>query len=112
MMKYLKKYEYYNSDESDDKGSYWLLPTDERFKKSLKQINCAKEFIHAMLTNDTVSRYVFIGFNNNNINDRYNWGWNPYFGTMNDKHYDKIGYKFMGTINIPNYELEANKYNI
>ena len=110
-MKHLKTY------ENISKGQYWLLPRDDRFEKSLKDIDCNKDFIEILLESDDEDllgcKYIFIACDDiYKKQDRTLWGWNPFEGNLHDELYDEYGYKFMGTVNIPDYELTANKYNL
>ena len=59
-MKYIKTFE---SNILDYK-CYWLLPTDERFKKSLTDINMSEEQIKRFLYNNIFRelKYVFISY--------------------------------------------------
>ena len=108
-MKYIKTYEH------EEEGKYWLLPTDDRFYKSLKKIKCDDNYIQILLSLKIKEPFIFIGCNINiPVNKSNNgWGWNKYEGKKYDKWYKGYGYKFMGTVNM-DYESEiiANKYNI
>jgi hypothetical protein len=90
--------------------SYWLLPTDDRFEKSLKSIDCPQDvrerrFLYNHDLRD-YNKYVFVG------RDHIGWGWNPYKGEKLDNYYQRCKYKFKGMINIEDYELESEKYNL
>ena len=95
---------------------YWLLPTDKRFKKSLKELNCSNEKIKGMSHSKEIKKhnYIFVGYtpNRSDSNDDNNWGWNSYKGKPKDRHYEENDYKFMGMINIDESEFAANKFNI
>jgi len=116
-MRYIK---YFESTEKEK--TYWLVPTDDRFEKSLLQINCNKKFIFDMLNNikNMDDKYLFIGYNydenfgsnNSNYNRPGVWNWNPYKGKKYDDLYNEQGYKFCGLVNIREGELDANKYNL
>ena len=86
---------------------YWLIPTDDRFEKSLLEINCPGwDISFIFLKNKDFfqeKNYIFVSSS---------WGWTPYKGILRCKGYEKMGYKFMGAINIPDYEFDAKKYNI
>jgi len=113
-MKHIKIFEDLFDNNLYDTRRYWLLPTDERFKKSLKKIKCTKDRTREFLINEQIKdMYVFIGYNperGNTESDK--WGWDKYFEYYNDGFYEKNDYKFMGKININDYELDANKFNI
>jgi len=112
-MKYIKKFEKYSQK------MYWLIPTDKRFKKSLKQLNFSIEKIKGFSNSKEIKKhnYIFVGYNpnlnsnNNNIDD-YNWGWNRYRGKPTEDYYEDNNYKFMGNINIDESEFAANKFNL
>jgi hypothetical protein len=110
-MKYIKTY------ESRNEKLYWLVPTDDRFEDSLKKIKCPKDVIYGML-NGIISdnnKYIFIRYNGKEISmilAANKWGFNPYKGELYDPFYEKEGYRFVGMVNIDEYELDANKYNL
>jgi hypothetical protein len=110
-MKHIKTF------ENTRYGSYWLLPTDDRFEKSLKSINCPKDVMESrFLYNHDLryyNKYVFIGRDNISWGwNPYKWGWKPYKGEKSDDYYQRFKYKFKGMINIEDYELESEKYNL
>ncbi len=49
-MKNIKKFESFTYQ-----GEYWLLPTDERFEKSLKEIGCPKQQIFRFLSRHLIT---------------------------------------------------------
>jgi len=110
-MKYIKTF------EAVDYKIYWLIPTDERFKDSLKKINCSKYYLKTISgVRDSEKKlnhdYMFVGYSEG-VNDmNLGWGWNVYIGKIKDAWYEEHGYKFGGTINIPEFEFEIKKYNI
>jgi hypothetical protein len=118
-MKYIKLYE--NRNEK----LYWLIPTDDRFEDSLKKIKCAKSYSEGLLKSvhqytrksddpNFDNKYMFIGYNGKSRvkHSSSKWGWNPYYGKLYDSYYEEEGYKFAGMVNIEEYELTANKYNL
>ncbi len=109
-MKYLKQF------EKNNQKMYWLLPTDNRFKKSLIQINCTERKIRSLLDSSSLKehKYVFIGYDKTNYDSNidFKWGWNEYRNKMTDDYYENNNFKFMGTVNIDESELVANKFNI
>lgn len=99
-MKYIKKFE-----EKMNKF-YWLIPTDERRKDALDKIGCTNHTLYTMEVDD---KYFFIGNNNGN------WGWTRYNGDIYDSDEKWLidnGYKYMGTIDINDYELDQAKFNL
>ena len=105
-MKYLKYNEYHSN-----RKFYWLLPTDNRFRKSLKAIGCPEVNILYFIKNEQIKKdyYVFILLDNTNAKV---WGWNQYKGEPRDDYSEKHNYNFKGLVNIEEYELAANKYNL
>ena len=91
---------------------YWLLPTDDRFEKSLKQIGCRNEVIKSFLDLEDKENADFIYVAYGGV-----YGWEcMFFSDENIKNYndyfEKRGYIFMGAINLEDYELDAIKYNL
>lgn len=114
-MKYIRIFEKF--DKNNDKTSkYWLIPTDERFQKSLEDINCTD--INYYLLNNQIPRnyYVFAAVTTiyTNSGDHESWGWNEFDGDPKNWFYDEYKYKFMGMVNIENLEMEIDikRYNI
>ena len=112
-MKYIKLY------ETNCIKRYWLLPTDNRFKKSLQDIGCSPAQIYTYLSNENIfndsKNFVFISYNNCD-NPSYEWGWNPFKNKLKDQYFETHYYKFMGIINITKDEIKyailINKYNL
>ena len=116
-MKYIKKFERRKVPENLIKvKKYWLLPTDDRFEDSLRQIGYTEGLEeNGFLNPKFISEehdYVFIVFEKENEEWADDWGWNPYRGNQLDDWSEKHGYKFCGNVNINDYELDANKYNL
>lgn len=110
-MKYLK---YFESEEFV--GWYWLLPSDHRFKESLEEIGCPTEKIQHYLYNPEIKEkapnFVFIGCRDiEEVND-WCWGWMDFKGKKRCSYFDGIPYRFMGVINIKDFELYSVKYNL
>jgi hypothetical protein len=88
--------------------AYWLIPTDERLSDSLKEI-MKDDFDEDFITfiSKINAKYVYVGHipGSNNIE----WSYCRY---EKPNYYKNKGCKFLGPVNIPNYELTANKYNI
>jgi hypothetical protein len=110
-MRYLKRFE----DIEDKK--YWLVPTDDRFVGSLKELGCTDNFINIMNSNEHVKTpYIYICINpyvtriTQNFTD--GWGWNHYLGNEPNDFFDKAGYTYIGHINIVDEELTQSKYNL
>jgi len=108
-MKNIKQFESYLYESE----SYWLLPTDDRFKKSLIQIKCDRDKMKEFLNNSRIRnmKYVFICYKPYSLNE---WGWNPYNGKMTNDSFESDNYQFMGTVNIDlnDVEIAVNKFNL
>ena len=114
-MKYIKTFEHKITKK------YWLVPTDDRFLKSLEKIKCDSKYIKILLSprvRDRLAKYkkpfAFIGYNSFDADGlNTGWSWDKYEENILNQWYEERGYKFMGTVNM-DYELEiiANKYNI
>ena len=98
-MKYLKTFEDKNVIKK-----YWLLPTDERFEQSLKDIKCPKSNIKRLLSSfsyyhlDDDEKYVYISYDNTEVfTDNY-WGCDPFYideFNNGDVSFNKDEYKFI-----------------
>jgi len=110
-MKHLKTYE-----NEKNEGCYWLVPTDDRFKKSLIEIGCPRNKMYDYLNNPgyKIKKYIFIAcYNIDNKDDKKEWGWNEFSGELGDHIYDDVlRLPFGGIVNIEDYELDAMKYNL
>lgn len=110
-MKYIKSYEQQNIQPQPK--SYWMLPTDERFLKSLKEIGCTNDALYELSFklnyiknhHNINNKYIFISYNNYPIG----WAWMPF---DRKDFFEDANYKYMGAVNIPEYELSTLKYNI
>ena len=92
-MKYIKTYE-----SSEYNGKYWLLPTDNRFAKSLKDIHC-KEKLRFIRNSQIFKRpYVFLIYEKRSY--YCSWSWNPYYGEIFDKYCIDNNIEFCGLINM------------
>lgn len=109
-MKHIKKFE----NKRSNRDYYWLLPTDDRFEDSLKQINCPTPRIYEFLRNNNIeNKYIFIANAPNGISTSSPyWAWNNYIDVEYDITFDGMGFKYMGKINILDSEFVAMKYNI
>lgn len=105
-MKHIKHFEYklYHQDV------YWLVPTDERGIPALNSIGCDKyEYLkYTLRIGDDLPKYVYISYNHKDED----WGWMPYDDPETLEWFNGNNYRFMGTINIPDYELTTYKYNL
>lgn len=111
-MRYLRMFE-----EIYKEKCYWLVPTDGRLRESLEELGCDNNFIEMMVINNNIKTpYIYIGFNpdasriTQSMSDK--WGWNHYLGTVQDEYFNSSGYTYMGRININDYEMDQNKYNL
>ena len=96
-MKYIKHYE----SEID---RYWLVPTDERLIPSLEKIGA--DFNLTQNSGIKKYKYVFIGLYMNS------WVWAVYDGEERNESFERNGNEYAGRVNIPDYEINANKYNL
>jgi len=110
-MKHIKLYE---EDKwfgiPDIERKYWLLPTDERFEKSLEEIGSSPIFINSILNfkenydKKYHQKYIYISKNDSG------WSWMPY-EKSSEVFFNKRDYVFSGNVNIED-EMTAIKYNI
>lgn len=105
-MKHLKKY----VNHLDSDRTYWLLPADDRLDDALKKIGCTLNFTSIKNRSD---KYVFICFDSKSSSSQP-WSWMPYEGSERCEYLDSHWFKYAGTVNIENFELEKNvdKYNL
>jgi len=105
-MKYIKLYE-----SEKRRLIYWLLPNDDRLYDALEKIpsKTSKAYINYFKNGeiDTKEKYVFVS-----IDDDWSWGWMPFEGELHNNWYDKKGYEFMGVVNMEEYEIYIDKYNL
>jgi len=114
-MKYIKQFE----SNLYNQKIYWLVPTDKRLKKSLTQINCPKDIIDNYINNvlpklennNYLGSYIFITYRPE-YEPLIRWGWDYYHNTLPDEWLSKNNFVFGGTINIEQFELDANKFNL
>lgn len=102
-MKFIKEFETSKGIDligDEDKRYYWLIPTDNRLNSALDKIGCTNPQLYKI---NYESKYVYIGSNNGD------WGWTDY---DEEQYLIGAGYKYVGAVNIPRYELAANKYNL
>jgi hypothetical protein len=108
-MKYIKTFERFNLKK------FWLVPTDERFVKSLKDLGCSKSFIKYQSNNKNIqlTKYVYVGIGNRVSTD--DWSWAP--DDIGEKEFRN--YTYMGTINLTEDEemelkaiIHMSKYNL
>lgn len=107
-MRYIKTY------ESTIK-KYWLIPTDDRFEKSMKEIGCdiGQLKSKSLTGRDLIKEheYIFVYYNSDN-----DWSWTNYYGELKDEIGEKNNYDFQGTVNIvgndPEAEKATTKYNL
>jgi len=107
-MKHIKIYERYNFS-----GCYWLIPTDDRYEDSMKKIGAPDRYIDRMsYFHKRAGKYVFIIYDEDYADEYKKWGYNEYRGKLTDNYCEDNKFKFKGLVNIPEYELEAEKYNL
>jgi hypothetical protein len=105
-MKYLRTFE----DYEEDGNYYWLIPTDKRYMKSLRDIGCYDDtFLNYDFT--TTAAYIYVSFSSG-------WQFMPY-GTRSIEYYKSKGREYGGAKNLTKDELEfleilkvGDKYNI
>ena len=89
-----------------DKKSYWLAPTDDRLLKSVKEVTQDSGIIDSARSIDfSEHKYIFFDIENN-------FEWMPYHGEIPENFYESQGYYYMGTLNIYDSELDADKFNL
>ena len=99
-MKHLMKLENYITKPK----SYWLIPLDDRGPDALKKLKCNRlDLLYKFNT-----KYIYINYTNN---PHWIWGYMPY-EKESEIWYENNNYTYKGAINIPEYELLANKFNI
>lgn len=108
-MKHLKDFE--------NKNKFWIVPTDERFIKSLKDIGCSKKFIEYQSKNENIfkQKYVFISYESYDEFDSHNgWGWSTGAENLNNPKLSIYSntHRYMGMVNIEDYEFISDKYNL
>jgi len=105
-MKYIKMFE--------ENRSYWILPLDDRLGGAIKKIGAPKHFSLPLTLNKRYNykyKYIFVYVNN----DKLDWDWYWYWWTPElnlQKYCDIKGYSYLGPVDIPDYEFDANKYNL
>jgi hypothetical protein len=120
MIKLFEDY-YYNSKEFNEMTNnqkYWLVATDERLEPSLTKLNCPEEFITGVEIGSQQNglKYVFVCQYEVKPNDEdngyeYRWQYNRYKGVEKDSHFEPVA-TYAGRIDIPDYELYSEKYNL
>jgi len=107
-MKHLRTFEL---NTEDNYRYYWLIPTDERFESALTKIGCDKKHIDYFLNIEKLKEQQYVFISNTSISNR-DWGWCKYKGEMFNQYYEDKGLLFKGPVDITDYELDANKYNL
>lgn len=92
---------------------YWLIPTDNvRYKEALKMIGCTnKKWQKVDLTGK--GKYVYFLYEkdfSDSDDDKAVYGWMEYPKGL--EYLKSHKFKDMGVINIPDYEFDANNYNL
>ena len=106
-MKYIKLYE---TKKNKGESYYWILPSDERFTSSLEMIKCPKKVqIEFRQDMQYIEKLKFIIVFYSAIEDIDPWRLASY--SLLDI-FEESGYIFKGFINIKDYEIEADKYNL
>lgn len=90
---------------------YWLVPTDNRFVTSLNKLGCDKSFIEYQRKNDNIKlhKYVYVGTGNRVSNNEWSWAG---YSEEGKNAFENLNYTYMGTINMEDYELNIDKYNL
>lgn len=105
-MKYLKEFEGLNNKR------FWILPTDERIDIATTKIGANDTYYDDVIKNFRRLEQKYIIFFNNPLNiSQPKWN---YIG-LNDgsvKYLEGEGYKNMGYVEVPEYELDQKKYNL
>ena len=95
-MKYLKKF------ENIEENFYWRVPTDKRMKLALKKINYPTHMMDRRLNRKYNTNYIYI---TKSIYGEFGWETNLEWLKSNN-------YIFMGNVDIEDYELDSEKYNL
>lgn len=114
-MKFITQFENFNHSFNDfyNNRKYWLVPTDERLKPALKKIGCDEDFISRLNFIVTQASYIFVcqyEVKPDGLSFKYKWEWNRYKGVEEDESFKDITY--MGRVDIQDFELDADKYNL
>jgi hypothetical protein len=100
-MKYLKTFE--NKKWYLHKN-YWKISTDPiKYKIALKMIDCTSETL-INLNLKFKGEYIFVCYD-----IRYDWSYLPYF---DEKKLIEDGFRYMGEVIVPDYMVNAEKYNL
>jgi hypothetical protein len=109
-MKHIKLY------EQNKSKTYWLIPLDDRLEIALGKIKAPVYFIIGRqetrkrnAENNYKFRYIMVS--EDTKGHIWNWDWWS-FDLNLEKYCERKGYIWGGNVNIPDYELEANKYNL
>jgi len=110
-MTYIKTYEYF---KKNGKKLYWLIPTDDRLESAMKKIGCSKNYI---LNSEFIKKrykYIFIAYDGESRTKlaANRWDWQPYESEFFNTYLNNNNYKFIEMVNIPDYEIASQKYNI
>jgi hypothetical protein len=97
-MKYLRTF------EGTKNYGYWLIPTDERYNKSLDDIGCAPRFKKYDYAH--IGLYIYMV----NTPDT-SWGWMNY-NDYSREYLSKERCEYKGMVNITEEEIDQNKYNL
>ena len=90
--------------------SYWLSPTD-KLLKSVKEVTqdseCIKKVENILSQPDYFgeNKYIFFDIDNG-------FEWMPYRYEIPENFYNSEGFNYIGTLNIHEGELDANKFNL
>lgn len=115
-MKHVKTYEENNEPEVGEFCYYWEVPIkdEEKFKIALLKIGIKKEDINPWITwlksldlnsfENTVFIYKMI--------DRDEYIQREYYDGLADYKKQTNNDKFMGYVNVEDWEVDANKYNV
>ena len=104
-MKYLKHFE--NKTYGGYVGKYWLVPTDDRFLSVLKKIKCNDPLYIKYGQSNKERPYIYLTYKY----DTEEWSYMEYEQDSID-WYEDYNYKYMGTVNIYDGDIEAKKYNL
>ena len=102
-MRYLRYF------ENDGVRKYWLVPIDEeRFESALDKISChSTEYFSTIdILRSVGTKYIYVTYS---LLDGWSYfTYHNYYKTWLDNN----NYVYMGSVNIPDYEIDIVKYNL
>ena len=96
----------------NERGIYWLIPTDNRLLKSMRDIRVDSLMILNVMKISSYINIAYGGYIYISVHDNI---WD--YASTNNKYdgndvYKQLGYHYMGRVNINDMEINIKKYNI